>query len=145
MSKIMNIIKSIYNYTADFRYIAVIYDSAQSTIIIMTKLRSDFYSWTTTHISKLRASYGVSCVSYKKPLRYIESALHNQTQDFTKPNRAWQREMFKDASISKPFFFLFPVNSLFPRVVLDIRSQWYRRVWWRLQWIHICRKRFKGQ
>ena len=51
------------------------YDSAPSTTITMVKLRPDLHSRKTPHSSPLRASYGVSFVSYtKKNDRYIERA-----------------------------------------------------------------------
>ena len=42
------------------------YDNAHSTAIKMIKLRSNFHSRTTPHTPPLRASYGVSFVSYTK-------------------------------------------------------------------------------
>ena len=42
----------------------ILYDSAHSTAITMIKFRSDLHSWTTRRNSLLRASYGVSFVSY---------------------------------------------------------------------------------
>ena len=65
--------------TMDFRYIAVIlYDTAHRTTVTMIKLRSDLYSRMTPHTWSLRASFGVSFVSYtkKKWPRYIESTLY---------------------------------------------------------------------
>ena len=52
------------------------YDSAHSRTITMMKLRSDLHSWQTPQTSPLRASYGVSVVSYPEKPRYIVSALY---------------------------------------------------------------------
>ena len=60
----INIVSNYYRLSICCGYIW--YDNAHSTAIKMITLRSNFHSLTTPHTPPLRASYGVSFVSYTK-------------------------------------------------------------------------------
>ena len=57
-------------------YIYIYYDSAHSTAITVIKFRSDLHSRTAPHSSPVRASYGVSFLSYTERNGREISKLH---------------------------------------------------------------------